>query len=235
MGLQITTLLLDIDGVVNHKGILLPDISKLLQHVIDQGVTVKFVTNCSLHKLHGFDKKILPGVQLEIIDPVDVLHSFILTNPFFYQANSAVIGTREIRDRIAKLGINMLENGDSGVQVAFIFEKLHYEQDEILQVSRSVLRKCFLKGRVRWENDQIHPNLPDRSEVYRMVTTHGLLSDKSFRTTAQVGDVANPECHFVRGAYWLPMANVADQSATLADRVWLLLALETSGIVGTHQ
>jgi transcriptional regulator with XRE-family HTH domain len=39
------------------------------------------------------------------------------------------------------------------------------------------LRECFLKGRVRWENDQIHPNLPDRSEVYRMVADHGLLSN----------------------------------------------------------
>ena len=45
---------------------------------------------------------------------------------------------------------------------------------EIKGVSR--LRECFLNGRVRWENDQIHPNLPDRSKVYRMVTAHGLFS-----------------------------------------------------------
>jgi len=29
-------------------------------------------------------------------------------------------------------------------------------------------RECFLSGRIRLENDQIQPNLPDRPQVYRM-------------------------------------------------------------------
>ncbi|MEW6086006.1 MAG: hypothetical protein AB1607_15545, partial [Chloroflexota bacterium] len=38
------------------------------------------------------------------------------------------------------------------------------------------LRECFKSGRVRLENDQIQPNLPDRPEVYRMATDCGVFS-----------------------------------------------------------
>ena len=37
-------------------------------------------------------------------------------------------------------------------------------------------RDCFISGRVRWENGQIHPHLPDRLEVYRMVADCGIPS-----------------------------------------------------------
>jgi hypothetical protein len=39
-----------------------------------------------------------------------------------------------------------------------------------------LLRECFISGRVRLENGQIHPNLPDRLEVYRMVADFEILS-----------------------------------------------------------
>ncbi len=38
------------------------------------------------------------------------------------------------------------------------------------------LRECFISGRVRLGNGQIHPNLPDRLEVYRMVADFEILS-----------------------------------------------------------
>lgn len=44
------------------------------------------------------------------------------------------------------------------------------------------LRECFLSGRVRLENDQIHPNLPDRPQVYRMAADRGLLSEQAHGT-----------------------------------------------------
>jgi len=41
---------------------------------------------------------------------------------------------------------------------------------------RENLRDCFISGRVRWENGQIRPNLPDRLEVYRMFVDYGISS-----------------------------------------------------------
>ena len=44
------------------------------------------------------------------------------------------------------------------------------------------LRERFLSGRVRLENDQIQPNLPDRPQVYRMAIDFGLFSNPPDRT-----------------------------------------------------
>ena len=50
------------------------------------------------------------------------------------------------------------------------FTKPYYVSEEwALANERITLRDCFISSRVRWENGKIHPNLPDRSEVYRMV------------------------------------------------------------------
>jgi hypothetical protein len=39
-----------------------------------------------------------------------------------------------------------------------------------VQMDKVQLRECFLSGWVRLANDQIHPNLPGRPQVYRMAT-----------------------------------------------------------------
>lgn len=68
-----------------------------------------------------------------------------------------------------------------------------------------------------------------------MVTDHGLLSDPSARTPAQIGNVANPECGLVCRPHRLSMANASDQPATLANRLWLLLPVEEKRPLGTDQ
>src|SRR3989304_10191372 len=97
------------------------------------------------------------------------------------------------------------------------------------------LRECFLSGRVRLENDQIQPNLPDRPQVYRMAVNCGLFSSQSHGTSPQVGNVADPQCHPVCSAHRLSVANDAQRPAAVADRVWLLSTMETRRSVGTKQ
>ena len=52
-----------------------------------------------------------------------------------------------------------------------------YDGKGWMWIAGNNLRECFLNGRVRLENDQIQPNLPDRSEVYRMASDYGILSN----------------------------------------------------------
>jgi len=71
------------------------------------------------------------------------------------------------------------------------------------------LRERFKNGRIRLENDQIQPNLPDRSEVYRMAADYGILSELQAGSTTQMENVANPECDRLCESHRLPMAHVA--------------------------
>jgi len=48
------------------------------------------------------------------------------------------------------------------------------------------LRERFKNGRIRLENDQIQPNLPDRSEVYRMAADYGIFSKQQKRPPAEM-------------------------------------------------
>jgi len=53
-------------------------------------------------------------------------------------------------------------------QVSLAFhEQVTHDYLRLLGI-RQTLRECFLSGRIRLENDQIQPNLPDRPQVYRM-------------------------------------------------------------------
>jgi hypothetical protein len=97
------------------------------------------------------------------------------------------------------------------------------------------LRECFLSGQVRLENDQIQPNLPDRSQVYRMATDCRVFSKTPSGTPTEVGAVANPQCDLVCSPYWLPMAHAAHQSAAVANCIWLLSAVEEKWLMGTYQ
>src|SRR3989304_4614305 len=90
-------------------------------------------------------------------------------------------------------------------------------------------RECFLSGRVRLENDQIQPNLPDRPQVYRMADNFGLFSSQPHGTPTQVGNVADYQCNPVRGSYWMSVAYDAQRPAAVADRVWLLSTGEETG------
>lgn len=172
--MQIRTLLLDIDGVVNNKGLLIPGSSELLQRIVDKGITIKFVTNCSLHKLHHFDEKIVPGFRLEIIDPIDVLKNLAVKDPFFHKSRSTVIGTKEIRRRISELGIEISDNKDSNVDIVFIFEKLNYDQEEIVYASRSVLNgaKLYCAGldRLFWHQGNVYPGVGAITEQVKFMT-----------------------------------------------------------------
>lgn len=170
--MQIKTLLLDIDGVVNNKGFPVPGVENRLQRIIKKGINIKFVTNCSLHKLHRFDEKIVPGYKLEIIDPIDVLISLAKKDRFLFQYNSTVIGTKEIRNRISEFGIISSKTKDT--DVVFIFEKLNYNQEEILYASRSVLNgaKLYCAGsdRLFWYQGNVYPGVGAITEQIKFMT-----------------------------------------------------------------
>lgn len=71
------------------------------------------------------------------------------------------------------------------------------------------LRERFKSGRVRLRNDQIHSNLPDRPEVYRMATDFGIFSKLRNGPPAEMGKMADYQCDFVRQSHGMPMAYVA--------------------------
>jgi hypothetical protein len=97
------------------------------------------------------------------------------------------------------------------------------------------MRECFKSGRVRLENDQIRPNLLDRSQVCRMATDFGVLSKLSNGSTAQMGTAANNERDFVCQPYRMPVADVADQFSSVANGALLLLALAAGRPVAADQ
>ena len=68
-----------------------------------------------------------------------------------------------------------------------------------------------------------------------MATDYGILSDLQAGPTAQMGNVANPECDLLCEPYRWPMADAAGGFSALANGVWLLLALETEWSVGSDQ
>jgi hypothetical protein len=119
--------------------------------------------------------------------------------------------------------------------IPLLFIELKASHKRLKNAFNDNLRECFLSGRVRWENDQTHPNLPDRPQVYRMAADGGLFSSPSSGTSAEMGNVANPKCDPVCRPNGLPVANAADQSAALANRLRLLSALEEERLVGAHQ
>ena len=171
-GMLIKTLLLDIDGIVNNKGSLIPGINELLQRIVDKGIKIKFVTNCSLHKIYHLGEKILPGYKLEIVDPIDVLMSLATKDPSLYQCQTLVIGTKDIRKRISDSGIKISEN--KSVENVFIFEKLNYDQEELVFASRSVLNgaRLYCAGidRLFWYQGNVYPGVGAITEQVKFMT-----------------------------------------------------------------
>ncbi len=102
-------------------------------------------------------------------------------------------------------------------------------------IIQNSVRERFKNGRVRWENDQIRPNLLDRPEVYRMAAEDGVFSKLRKRPPTEMGEVANPQCDLLRQSYRLPRAQPAGPLSAVADRSFLLLELEEDGLVGTDQ
>lgn len=157
----INTLLLDIDGVIKNKGILVPGTGDLLRNLTEKGINIKFVTNCSLHKLNKLDEKISPGLKFEILDPIDVLVNMIDIHPELYQCSAMVIGTKEIRHRLSEAGIKLTT--PNKVDAVFIFEKLNYDQDELVYASRLVLNGarlyCAGLDRFFWYKGDVYPGV----------------------------------------------------------------------------
>jgi len=170
--ISIKALLLDIDGVIKQKGKIIPNISDHLKRVIDNGILVKFVTNCSLYKLYKFSEKILPGYKVEIIDPLDVLKDLISKNPSLINHQSIILGTKDIKKRISELGIKLSDN--KKVDSVFIFEKLRYNQDEITQASRAVLNgaKLYCAGidQLFWFKGEAYPGVGAITEQIKFMT-----------------------------------------------------------------
>lgn len=120
------------------------------------------------------------------------------------------------------------------------FSNLHKSPDAWLAIFLShekdiSLRECFKSGRVRLENDQIQPNLLDRSQVYRIATDFGVLSNLPTGSSTQMGKMAGDQCDSVRQSYRLPMADVARQFSSMANGVFLLLELATRRCVAADQ
>jgi len=113
------------------------------------------------------------------------------------------------------------------------FELYFMDPSELKPVQ--VLRKCLRSGRIRLENDQIQPNLPDRLEVYRMDVDCGILSAEPNGTPSQMGNLANHQCDPICEPHRVSVAHDAHEPAALAKRVWIFLALDTFWTLGTYQ
>ena len=68
-----------------------------------------------------------------------------------------------------------------------------------------------------------------------MAADFGILSQRHFWASAEMGKMANYQRDPLCEPHRLPMENVADQFSALAHRVLLLLALEGRWTVGTDQ
>jgi len=97
------------------------------------------------------------------------------------------------------------------------------------------LRERFKSGRVRLENDQIQPNLLDRSQVYRMATDFGVLSNFPNGSSTQMGKVAGDQCNSVRQLNWMSMAYVTRQFSSVANSVFLLLEMAAGRSLAADQ
>jgi len=97
------------------------------------------------------------------------------------------------------------------------------------------LRDMTKSGRVRLENDQIQPNLLDRSQVYRMATDFGVLSNFPNGSSTQMGKVAGDQCNSVRQSNWMSMAYVTRQFSSVANSVFLLLEMAAGRSLAADQ
>lgn len=138
-------MLLDIDGVIKKEGVLIPGIEAQLLRIINAGIEIKFVTNCSLHKINGLGNKIIPDREIEIIDPLDVLEEEIQNDSLLLQDYCMFIGAKDIRQRIKDLGFHIadIKTGEKP-DIIFVFEKLNYDQEEITLASRHVMNGAKL-------------------------------------------------------------------------------------------
>ena len=74
----------------------------------------------------------------------------------------------EVSPQSIEIGSSMLDK--RRFQFYVILRQCRTERDmhHFTRMKVFQLRECFLSGRIRLENDQIQPNLPDRPQVYRM-------------------------------------------------------------------
>jgi len=168
-------LLLDIDGVVCIRGVLIPGARELIEQICDIGINIIFITNCSLHKIHHFQEKIVPGRNFQIIDPIDVLRDITQKHSHMYKNDSIVIGTKEIRQKISDLGITIFNYKYSDrPDIVYIFEKLNYDQEDLIKISRFVLEgtKLYCAGldRLFWYQGSVYPGVGAITEQIKYMT-----------------------------------------------------------------
>lgn len=132
--MNIKYLLLDIDGVITHQGKPTPKIKFLLDRIIEKGIIIRFVTNCSLHRMYGFNKNICLDNPIEIIDPISVFEYLCKTDETFRNECFAIVATKEIKQRIWELGLNIVDINDTKKLTIYCYLKRKI-------MTRSKLRK----------------------------------------------------------------------------------------------
>src|SRR5512146_2150880 len=68
-----------------------------------------------------------------------------------------------------------------------------------------------------------------------MVGNCAMLPAAETRTSPQVGAMADHQCHPLCDTHGMPMAHVAQGPAAVADRLWLLLALDEERTLDRNQ
>jgi len=123
----------------------------------------------------------------------------LITSPEEMYKLTPVMFEELICERLSAMGFGVQQVGghtyhkDGGIDVV-AWTKLHefpflmaiqakYHHSPMVKTGPQSVRECFLSGRVRLENDQIQPNLPDRPQVYRMAINFGLFSSQPHGTS----------------------------------------------------
>jgi len=156
--------LVDIDGVIKNRGTLIPGSITSLKTLLQQGFQVKLVTNCSLHKIYNLGNQLIPGYQLDILDPIDVVKDLLKRDPWFQGKEIYVMGSKVIRTKIATFDVSIREKGSwQGIDAVFLFEKRTYEESDIEGASKALIAGarfyCAGLDRHFWHEEKLHPGV----------------------------------------------------------------------------
>lgn len=156
---EIKQVLLDIDGVIKVNGKILENIDGIIDIFDKNGVEIKFVTNCSLHKINRLDIGLIPGRVFTIIDPLDVFVDPMVNADSKSGSSMYIISSKEISKKIRSMGYNFIQNNfERNINSFFIFEKLNYDQKEVNFVINQVLNgaKYYCAGMDRFYKFKNH-------------------------------------------------------------------------------
>ena len=129
--------------------------------------------------------------------------------------------------------------GQSGDELLSALVRLSTErilQEALEQEQAVALESVLKKGWVSLRDEYAHANIPDGPDNEGMGTTDEFLSPcLSPGPPAQMGTVADSQCDSLCHPHGLSVAHVAAGLSAVADRVWLLLAVDAERAVGTAQ